>query len=56
MTDTSKVAHVQIENLTSPYDGIESMDPAEFAAKEKALVRKIDFRLMPCLLAMIILK
>ena len=33
-----------------------SMDPAELAAKEKALVRKIDLRLMPCLIFMIVLK
>jgi hypothetical protein len=28
----------------------------EYARKQKALVRKIDFRLMPCLLGMIVLK
>ena len=28
----------------------------EYARKEKALVRKVDFRLMPCLLGMIVLK
>lgn len=56
MTGTSKLAQVQIVSLVSPSNGIESMDSVEFAAKEKVLVRKIDLRLMPCLLAMIILK
>lgn len=28
----------------------------DYARKQKALVRKIDFRLMPCLLGMIVLK
>ncbi len=31
-------------------------DPAEYEALEKAVVRKIDFRLMPVLIIMIILK
>jgi hypothetical protein len=34
----------------------ESLDPVEFARREKALLRKIDLRLMPCLLGMIVLK
>lgn len=33
-----------------------SLTAEEFARKEKALVRKVDFRLMPCLLGMIVLK
>lgn len=35
---------------------LESLDPVEFARREKALLRKIDYRLMPCLLGMIVLK
>ena len=31
-------------------------DASDFARKEKALVRKIDLHLMPCLLGMIVLK
>jgi hypothetical protein len=31
-------------------------DAVEYALREKALVRKIDMRIMPCLFAMIILK
>ncbi len=31
-------------------------DAVEYALREKALVRKIDRRIMPCLFAMIILK
>jgi hypothetical protein len=56
MTNTSKIALGHIESPVTPRSGIESMDPAEFSAKEKKLIKKIDLRLMPCLLAMIILK
>lgn len=35
---------------------MENLDPVEFARREKALLRKIDYRLMPCLLGMIVLK
>lgn len=38
------------------FDAIDAMIPAELAAKEESLVRKIDLRLMPCLILMIILK
>jgi hypothetical protein len=33
-----------------------SLTAEEYARKEKALVKKVDFRLMPCLLGMIVLK
>jgi hypothetical protein len=32
-----------------------SLTAEEYARKEKALVRRVDFRLMPCLLGMIVL-
>jgi hypothetical protein len=35
---------------------IESLSPQDYAAKEKRLVRKIDIRLMPMLILMIVLK
>ncbi|TVY36390.1 hypothetical protein LSUB1_G004767 [Lachnellula subtilissima] len=38
------------------FDALEAMEPTEYAAKEKRLVRKIDLRLMPCLIFMIVLK
>lgn len=38
------------------HEHFESLDPVEFARREKALLRKIDYRLMPCLLGMIVLK
>ncbi|TVY90080.1 MFS transporter [Lachnellula willkommii] len=37
------------------FDALEAMEPTEYAAKEKRLVRKIDLRLMPCLIFMIVL-
>ncbi|KUJ22567.1 major facilitator superfamily transporter [Mollisia scopiformis] len=37
------------------FDALDSMNPVEYAKKEKKLVRKIDIRLMPCLILMIIL-
>lgn len=33
-----------------------SLTAEEYARKEKALVRRVDLRLMPCLLGMIVLK
>ncbi|KAG4426706.1 hypothetical protein IFR04_000137 [Cadophora malorum] len=36
-------------------DLIEAMDPVEYAAKQKKLVRRIDMRLMPCLILMIVM-
>tara|TARA_R110002060_G_scaffold24018_6_gene32610 strand:- start:37 stop:195 length:159 start_codon:yes stop_codon:yes gene_type:complete len=37
-------------------DLIEAMDPVEYVAKQKKLVRRIDMRLMPCLILMIVMK
>ncbi|OAF60424.1 hypothetical protein VC83_03600 [Pseudogymnoascus destructans] len=37
------------------HEHFESLDPVEFARREKALLRKTDYRLMPCLLGMIVL-
>lgn len=37
-------------------DSLAVMDPTEFAAKQKLLVRKIDLRLMPMLILMIVMK
>jgi hypothetical protein len=38
------------------YDELDLLSAEEYAAKEKRLVRKIDFRLMPLLFLMIVLK
>jgi hypothetical protein len=38
------------------YDELDLMSAEEYAAKEKRLVRKIDFRLMPLLFLMIVMK
>lgn len=38
------------------YDELDLMSSEEYAAKEKKLVRKIDFRLMPLLFLMIVMK
>lgn len=59
--DTEKEKEVHAEHVPAyvPPIGdfdLGSMDPVEYAAREKRLVRKIDFRLMPCLVLMIILK
>lgn len=35
---------------------IDSLSPEDYAAAERKLVRKIDFRIMPCLFTIIILK
>lgn len=37
------------------FDALDIMDPVEYAKKEKRLVWKVDLRLMPCLILMIIL-
>ncbi|CZR50886.1 related to permease of the major facilitator superfamily [Phialocephala subalpina] len=37
------------------FDALDIMDPVEYAKKEKKLVWKIDLRLMPCLILMIVL-
>lgn len=42
--------------LQEQYEALDRMDPAEYAAAEKKLVRKIDIRLMPMLILMIVLK
>jgi len=56
-TEKPKAAHAeQIPTLPIGDIDLDSMDPADYAAKEKLLVRKIDIRLMPCLVLMIILK
>jgi hypothetical protein len=38
------------------FDAIDALEPSEYAAKERKLVWKIDLRLMPCLILMIVLK
>jgi len=38
------------------FTALDAMEPAEYAAKEKRLVWKVDLRLMPCLIIMIVLK
>jgi hypothetical protein len=42
--------------LQAYYDQLDIMSAEEYAAKEKKLVRKIDLRLMPLLLLMIVMK
>ena len=37
------------------FDALDLIDPVEYVKKEKRLVWKIDLRLMPCLILMIIL-
>jgi len=37
------------------FNALDAMEPAEYAAKEKRLVWKVDLRLMPCLILMIVL-
>jgi hypothetical protein len=47
-------------HVTPPTEGdfnaVDALEPSEYAAKERKLVRKIDLRLMPCLILMIVLK
>jgi hypothetical protein len=38
------------------FEALDLLDPVEYAAKERRLRWKIDLRLMPCLVLMIILK
>lgn len=42
--------------LQGHYEALDNMSPEEYAAKEKKLVRKIDIRLMPMLVFMIVMK
>ena len=42
--------------LQEYYEALDNMSSEEYAAKEKKLVRKIDIRLMPMLVVMIIMK
>ena len=54
---TENMARTQVMPPTAgDFDALYAMEPAEYAAKEKRLVWKIDFRLMPCLILMIVLK
>lgn len=48
----TKISHPTAEEM----DALDTMDPAEYTAKEKKLVRRIDLRLMPCLVLMIVMK
>jgi hypothetical protein len=52
----SVVTHEQHVQTLPNANPISNMDPAERAALEKRLVRKLDTRLMPVLFVMIILK
>lgn len=55
--ETEKPEDAHAERVTPISDiDIDNMDPDEYAAKEKRLVQKVDIRLMPCLILMIILK
>jgi hypothetical protein len=45
-----------VASLQQFYDELDLMSPEEYAAKEKKLVQKIDFRLMPLLFLMIVMK
>ncbi len=45
-----------VQPTTEEIDSLDAMDPAEYEAKEKKLVRRIDLRLMPCLILMIVMK
>lgn len=51
-----EVAHGEQVQHLSAEDILANMDPAERAAMEKRLVRKLDMRLMPVLVVMIVLK
>ncbi len=51
-----KTNSATMERPEAIQEHFESLDPVEFARREKALLRKIDYRLMPCLLGMIVLK
>lgn len=51
-----KTTNATMERPDAVHEHFESLDPVEFARREKALLRKIDYRLMPCLLGMIVLK
>ncbi|TVY83977.1 putative transporter, partial [Lachnellula suecica] len=53
-TGTMAKSHM-VPPTAGDFDAIDAMDPVLYAAKEKRLVRKIDLRLMPCLILMIIL-
>lgn len=53
---TEKADNMTAQRPEIVQEHIENLDPAEFARREKALLRKIDYRLMPCLLGMIVLK
>jgi hypothetical protein len=54
--NTFEMARIEMSH-PSPDDlqALDTLDPAEYAAKEKRLVRKIDARLMPCLILMIVM-
>jgi hypothetical protein len=47
---------MEMESALVMNERLGALDPAELARREKLLVRKIDLRLMPCLLGMIVLK
>lgn len=53
---TEKTNSMTAQRPGAVHEHFESLDPVEFARREKALLRKIDYRLMPCLLGMIVLK
>lgn len=55
-SDIFEMARISVSQPSSDdFYALDLLDPAEYAAKEKRLVRKIDLRLMPCLILMIVL-